>query len=245
MKDGSILVFDSGIGGLTVLSELTKLLKKEHFIYFGDNGNAPYGSKDTEILKRIITDNCKLFKSYRPKALVCACNTLSADFLPLIESETGVKTFGVFPPVFNVKGKTLLIATERTCKKYEGITGLDLAPMKYLAKDIENNVFDKSKIDLKTHFAESKGDFHREKGYYDAVILGCTHYLFLKSEIIDHFCPKQCLSGGRSTAKAVASFLKASKSLGNNKQFSVKFIGDYATHNRKVYEKYSKKISNL
>ena len=76
MNDGYIAILDSGIGGISVLLELIKLLPNERYLYFGDNHNAPYGNKSLSQLLRITEKNIDYIKQYKIKALIFACNTL-------------------------------------------------------------------------------------------------------------------------------------------------------------------------
>ena len=238
MNDAPIFIYDSGLGGLSVLAKVINIVPKERFVYFGDNGNAPYGSRTDDDLFSIVKKNCGFIKMYKPKLIVAACNTLSVDFLPYIEEFTGVKSFGVFPPI-SKRGypgrKVLLLATERTCAKYGGIAGLDLAPLRSLAGDIEKNAFNLEAVDIDEHLKNCGSGFKDEKNYYDEIILGCTHYFFVKNKILNHFCPQKITDGGDFTAKMVSEYLEKQKSSVNNRGFSLKFVGKSATFNRKFY----------
>ena len=238
MNDAPIFIYDSGVGGLSVLDKLVRIAPKERFVYFGDNGNAPYGSRTDEDLFRIVKKNCGFIKRYEPKLIVAACNTLSVDFLPYIEEIVGVKSFGVFPPISRhgyFGRKVLLLATERTCAKYGGIAGLDLAPLCSLAGDIEKNAFGLGSVDIDEHLKNCRSDFTDGKNYYDEIILGCTHYFFVKNKILNHFCPRKITDGGEFTAIAVAKYLQKQKTSVNYKGLSLEFVGKSAAFNRKFY----------
>ena len=99
MKNGYIAVFDSGIGGISLLNALVDAMPYERFLYFGDNDNAPYGNKNKAELLRLAINGVELLKGYEIKGLVLACNTLSTSCIKEISEYIGVKTFGVFPPV--------------------------------------------------------------------------------------------------------------------------------------------------
>ena len=82
MNNDYIAVLDSGIGGISVLNELLKLMPNQNFIYFGDNKNAPYGSKNLKTLLELTKSNLDyLTSSFNLKGLVLGCNTLSVNFL--------------------------------------------------------------------------------------------------------------------------------------------------------------------
>src|SRR6267154_983163 len=91
-------VFDSGIGGLTVLKELTALLPGEDFIYLGDTARLPYGTKSNEVIVRYSRENTEFLLAKGIKLLVVACNTSSAVALGEIERHTMVPVIGVIDP---------------------------------------------------------------------------------------------------------------------------------------------------
>src|SRR5258707_14921349 len=96
--DRPIGVFDSGIGGLTVLKELTALLPAEDFIYLGDTARLPYGTKSNEVIVRYSRENTEFLLAKGIKLLVVACNTSSAVALGEIERHTMVPVIGVIEP---------------------------------------------------------------------------------------------------------------------------------------------------
>jgi glutamate racemase len=113
-------VFDSGIGGLTVLKELTAALPAEHFIYLGDTARLPYGTKSAEVIVRYTRENSEFLLAKGIKILVIACNTSSAVALDRIAAETAVPVVGVIEPGARAacrlsrSGKIGVIGTEAT-----------------------------------------------------------------------------------------------------------------------------------
>ena len=99
MDNRFIAVLDSGVGGLSVLCALQKKFPFERFLYFGDNGNAPYGSRSIRNLLSITIKNIDYIKSYGLKAIVVACNTLSVNIIYNIREYSNLPVFGIFPPV--------------------------------------------------------------------------------------------------------------------------------------------------
>jgi len=93
-----IAVFDSGIGGLTVVRELRRRLPQEHLIYFGDTARVPYGSKSAATVTRFTLENCAFLRRFDPKCIVAACNTASALALPAVAAELDVPIIGVVEP---------------------------------------------------------------------------------------------------------------------------------------------------
>ena len=120
MKEGYIALIDSGVGGLSLLFELLKIMPGENYIYYGDNDNAPYGNKHLRNLMELTKRNIDAIKQYKIKVLAVACNTLSVNLFNEIKDYSGLEVFGVFPPVetASILGDSLLLATELTAKKF-------------------------------------------------------------------------------------------------------------------------------
>ncbi|MBN1343502.1 MAG: glutamate racemase, partial [Phycisphaerae bacterium] len=115
-----IAVFDSGLGGLTVVAELQRQLPAEHIIYFGDTARVPYGTKSAETVIRFAREDCAFLLRFDPKMLVVACNTASAHAMPALTEWLDVPVCGVVEPgaqaaVKAAGGRTVaVIATEGT-----------------------------------------------------------------------------------------------------------------------------------
>jgi len=93
-----IAVFDSGLGGLTVVRELRRHLPHEDIVYFGDTARVPYGTKTAETVLRFARQNCAFLLRLHPKCIVAACNTVSAVCLPTLADELDVPLVGVVGP---------------------------------------------------------------------------------------------------------------------------------------------------
>ena len=100
-------VFDSGIGGLTVLKEIWKALPNESTVYFGDNGRTPYGTKSHETIVNYSLQNMRFLKKQNVKMIVIACNTASAHAFDAVRAEAGVPVVEVITP-----GAREAVATE-------------------------------------------------------------------------------------------------------------------------------------
>src|SRR5208282_3486686 len=98
MSERAIGVFDSGIGGLTVLKALVELMPVENFIYLGDTARLPYGTKSAEVIVRYSRENTEFLLAKGIKMLVVACNTASAVALNEIARQTSVPVVGVIEP---------------------------------------------------------------------------------------------------------------------------------------------------
>lgn len=123
MYDNSpIGVFDSGVGGLTVVKEIMKLLPKEQIIYFGDTARVPYGSKSKETITAYSRQIIRFLRTKKVKAIVIACNTASALALDVVSSEADIPIIDVVNPGAKTAAKTTrngnigVIATEATIR---------------------------------------------------------------------------------------------------------------------------------
>ena len=228
MEKQYIAVLDSGIGGISTLISLKKQAPGQDFIYFGDNNNAPYGNKSKRELRSLLISALSIIKSYPIKALVLGCNTLSVNFRDLAEDYLGVRVFGVFPPIEHALvnyGNTLLLSTKRTAEKYYGIKGVTVLGLENLAIDVEKNCFNLNKVNFLSHLYNEVG-FYRAHNFQDikCVIIGCTHYEFIKNQIFDHFDHQKIISGNFFTSKNLRLFLENQKSLEKTKQNEILFI---------------------
>ena len=246
MRNDYIAVMDSGIGGISVLRALKDAFPNERFLYYGDNYNAPYGNRSVQNLLSLSMRNIDYIKSFGVKAVVLACNTLSVNLIHDICAYSGLPIFGVFPPVESciIAGeKTLLMATVRTAENYKSDKNVDVIGLPTLVNSIEKNTTDLSRVDFSKILSESAvGNFINRKGYYNTVILGCTHYEFIKNQIFDHFCPQKIICGHFFTIKIVEKFLKINKSLVNYNDFDVLFVGENSLLNQNFWEKSGQSI---
>ncbi len=207
MKKEFIGILDSGVGGLSLLKILNEKVSGERFLYFGDNQNAPYGNKSIRELKSLTINNILYMCSFGLKAIVVACNTLSVNLLNFIKELSDVPVFGVFPPIerYLVSNKKIcLIATNRTAERYKNINNLKSIGLDYLAESIEKNMFNLKNIDIDFHLP--KFDFN-----YDVLILGCTHYNFIKDTIFKHKKPPRIDFGEKYTVDMIIKDLNLNK----------------------------------
>jgi glutamate racemase len=186
-------VFDSGIGGLTVLKQLVKDLPDEDFIYFGDNGNAPYGPRPVEQIRHFSKNIIDFLLEKHCKIIVIACNTATAAAvnemreifpIPIVGLEPAVK-----PACLNTKtGNIGVLATEgtfrgnhfkTTSEKYKNYVTIHLQIAKNLVELAENAVFSGEEVDHVIH--KYIDPFLTEN--VDQIVLGCTHYTFFHDSI--------------------------------------------------------------
>lgn len=182
-------IFDSGIGGVTVLNEILKIMPNYYYVYYSDSFNNPYGDKTEKELEAITEKIVEYLISKGCKIIVIACNTASAickDFLrkkfdiPIIAIEPAIKQ--VYDN--NPQGKTLIMATKGTIESEKFLElyhkfdnrNMIINAFPGLADLIEQDKKDQIKNYLQEHLQ-----------YEDvkAVVLGCTHYPLIKKEITD------------------------------------------------------------
>lgn len=194
MKRRPIGIFDSGVGGVTVLREIERLLPHEDIIYFGDTARVPYGNKSKATIIRFSTENLLFLLRKRVKMVVIACNTASALSLDYLKDIFSIPVIGVIEAGVNkalevsAHKKIGIIGTKSTIKS-------DSYKNKILEKDKNAKVYSQA-CPLFVPFVEEgllKGPiveasirmyleiFKSRK--VDVIVLGCTHYPLLKSEI--------------------------------------------------------------
>ena len=241
MDSSYIAVLDSGIGGISVLYELEKVFPFERFLYFGDNKNAPYGNKSRHNLLSLTIHNINIIKTYPVKMIVLACNTLSVNLMTEIKEYSALPIFGVFPPVESclLSGKkTLLLSTVKTSNNYKSNKNFVSVGFYNLAGEIEDNLFSLEKVDFLSSKNNSNLDLSRcKKGEFENVIIGCTHYNFIKNQILNHFQPQNLIDGTANLLSQMSKIIKNQKSSVKISKNKVLFVGKNAENNQKFYVK--------
>ncbi len=194
MPERPIGIFDSGVGGLTVLKALREKLPNENLIYFGDTARVPYGTKSPRTIIRYSIENTKLLQQFNVKMVVVACNTSSSYALEILRSDFPFPIVGVVFPGAKLavsrtrNGKIGVIGTEATVKS--GSYRKAILSINPFAE-----VFEKScplfvplieegwlKDSVTEEVARRYIKPLLEKGI-DTLVLGCTHYPLLKSTL--------------------------------------------------------------
>lgn len=227
-KYSPIGFFDSGLGGISVLKEAAKLLPNENFIYFGDSANAPYGSRTSEDVRLLTNSAVKHLIAKDVKAIVIACNTATSagiDWLRKIYPDMII--IGVEPalkPAVELfpHGKILVMATEMTLSEtkfhnlrtsYEKKAEIIPVPCSGLMEFVENGVT--SGAELNSYLHRKLDDFLNTP--IDAIVLGCTHYPFLKDAICEIVGPKtKIIDGGVGTSKQLIRRLESADLLNSS-----------------------------
>ena len=212
-KNGRVAVIDSGVGGISVLRELIRLMPNEKYIYLADSKNAPYGTKaKDEVLSIMLENTDRLFK-LGVKAIVVACNTAtSAAVRVMREKYPDVPIVGIEPavkpaveafdfPTVAVMATPLTLAEEKfitLIKRFDGRADIIPLPCAGLMEIIESGHTDGEVVD--TYLNKVFGELGGKK--IDAVVLGCTHYPFVKGAVQKYFGESvRIFDGGEGTAR--------------------------------------------
>ena len=195
-------VLDSGLGGISVLRELVKLMPGEDFLYYGDSANAPYGTRTPEEVIDLTKKDVDFLLERGAKAIVVACNTATSVAIRELREEyekKDIPVIGIEPalkPAVLAKehSKVVVMATPMTLSQtkfnsmlhvYEDEANIIKMPCPGLVEYIEGGMLE--------------GPY--EKSEIDAVVLGCTHYPLVKNEIQKHLPGVAIYDGGFGTAK--------------------------------------------
>lgn len=214
-KNDKIGIFDSGIGGVTVLQEILKILPNENYIYYSDSKNCPYGDKSDEQINEICENIVKIFIEQNCKAIVIACNTASAKSVQYLRKKYNHIPFIAIEPAYKMvydyayDKPTLVMATKGTIEsekfnllyhKYDNHKTI-LLPCVGLADIIEEGDSDKIKEYLKEHLEQYKGKVEN-------IVLGCTHYPLIKKEIKEVLGKVEFFNGAPYLAKHLKEILE-------------------------------------
>lgn len=182
MNNNPIGIFDSGLGGLTVLSEIRKILPNENIIYLGDTARVPYGVRSPEVIKKFSQENVEFLLKQKVKCIVIACNTSSAVAGKYLEKKyKNIKIFDVITPTMKMildKEKTGVIGTRATIKSnaYD-VKYANACPL--FVPIIEEGEIDDNLIKLA---AKKYLKYFKDKNI-DSLIMGCTHYPIINEVI--------------------------------------------------------------
>lgn len=240
-------IFDSGIGGSTVLKEILKVLPKEKFIYYSDSKNNPYGNKNPDEIYKIVDQIIKYLISRGCIAIVIACNTASAVCVKKLRKDYPDIIFIAIEPAYkmvydyNFPGKTLVMATKGTIEsekflslyqKYDNHNTI-LLPCIGLAEIIESGTKEQLNNYLQNHLENIKN--------VENVVLGCTHYPLIKKNIKNILGDVQFFDGSKGVSLELKRQLK-NNNLITNRTFYLEFID---SSNKKENEERFKKILNI
>ncbi len=192
LSELAIGVFDSGLGGVSVLNTISELMPNENLIYYGDSAFAPYGLKSSEeVIDRVFKIVDHLI-TRGIKALVIACNTATSVAVTLLREKYDMPILGLEPalkPAIDDGYKNVLVlATEVTIreekfaklsKKFEDKALIHKVPASRLVDIVESDNISLDTVSFALQDALKTEQFKD----YDAVVLGCTHFIFAKDQI--------------------------------------------------------------
>ena len=219
VRESAIGIFDSGIGGLTVLQQVARLLPREVLVYLGDTARSPYGTKSPEVVARYACENTDFLMARGLKMLVVACNTASAVALEVLRERYQMPVVGVIEPGAQE-------AVRRSTNRRIGVIGTEATiasgaytqALRALDPNIEvytracplfvplveegwvDNEVARATIAIYLGSLKHSG--------IDTLILGCTHYPLLKNSLAEFLGPEVCLiDSAEETAKVVRGTL--------------------------------------
>ena len=208
---GGVAFFDSGIGGLTVLAECRKRLPFFTFYYYGDNARAPYGNLPSDKIERYVLEIFQEFESLQPSAAVIACNTATALCIDVLREKYSFPIIGVEPAVFLAAkegGEIFVLATKATCESERFNALCERAEKTYPHATIRPFACPLLAGTIEKHLTDQDFDFslHFPKGKPQSIVLGCTHYVFIKEQI-ESFYGATTYDGNAGVASRLCNFV--------------------------------------
>lgn len=225
MRNSPILFFDSGIGGLTTLLEVQKIMFLENFVYVADFLNSPYGNKTKkQIFELAYSSILKYIKKYKPKCVVLACNTLTSVAIKLFRKKFSIPFVGCEPAVKVAKKdnkKNVLVLCTRATKKYskylKHTQNITIFSPNKLSKLVDENYLENKNLIVKY----LKKQLKKFLGF-DAAVLGCTHYVLLKKEI-ENILNAKAYEGNTAIANRIFKIIpKSTHKIGKTTLISTK-----------------------
>ena len=224
--DLPIGIFDSGIGGISVLAEIIKILPCEEFVYFADTLHAPYGNKPEDIVRALSIKAAEFLSSIGIKCLVVACNTATGTAINEIRKRWVFLVFGMEPAVkpaveLALNGKILVMATPLTLKSrkfdelirhYKHRSEIVPLPCPGLVEIIEQ--CHTTGREIEGYLSHLFSSVNREE--VSTIVLGCTHYVLIKEELPKVMGRKiSVIDGNYGTARHTMTILQKEQLLNN------------------------------
>lgn len=213
-KNLPIGIFDSGVGGITVLGRALELLPEENYIYFADTAHFPYGDKSREEVREHVFSAVDAMVKQGIKMLVVACNTATAAAIEDLRKKYNFPVLGIEPALKpavenNNSGKIAVIATQLTLREDKFRHLFD----RYAEQGEIINLPAVGLADLveQGHYKDDKGREylrHLFDGVYaDTIVLGCTHYLFTEPLLRELYPDVRIIDGGEGLARNIMRIL--------------------------------------
>ena len=209
-------MFDSGVGGISVLREAVAQLPHEHFIFYGDTANAPYGTKTRQQVLHLAGNVVEALLRHDVKAIVIACNTATSAAAAELRRQYDFPIIGMEPALkpaarFHQDGIVLSLATPGTIggEKYADLLkrygdGVVSLPCPGLMEFAERGELDTPA--LHAYFDALLAPYRDRK--IEAAVLGCTHYVFLKEALGKHLPGVPLLDGNLGTVRRLHDLLQ-------------------------------------
>lgn len=224
MQNQPIGIFDSGLGGLTAVREIQRLMPGEDFIYFGDTARIPYGTRSREVIEKYSMQDCRFLLSKGVKAILIACGTVSSNALELLTKSFPLPIIGVVEGAAKRaaeiaeagNGIIAVLGTAATIKSGSFTSAIEkINPkLKVIPKScpmfvplVENGYTSKKDIAAIAISHEYLDEIALQNP--SAVILGCTHYPLLSNILEDIFPDSVLVSSGREAAVTMKEKLSA------------------------------------
>lgn len=216
-------VFDSGLGGLTVMKELMRQLPQEDIVYFGDTARVPYGTKSKESIVRFSKENTQILLKYRVKVVVVACNSSTSYALPILTKIFPIPILGVIKPGAKKalqatrNNRVGVIATTATInsKEYTKMIHKFNPRVKVFghACPLFVPLVEEGWLNKKVTLSIARNYLtHLKRVNVDTLILGCTHYPLLKKVLKKVMGKKvKLIDSAQEVAKEVKEFLEKNK----------------------------------
>ncbi len=211
-------IFDSGLGGLTVVKEIKKLLPNISIIYLGDTARVPYGTRSVETIRKFAEEDTEFLIDQNVGLIVVACNTVSSIALDVVKKHSSVPVFGVIEPAMEkalsitMTNEIGLVGTRATVNSdaYDKVLLRKHASM--LVPLIEEGFISGAEIEL--FIAKYFEEFNNK---VDTLILGCTHYPIIKNEIRKFLGDKiNLVDPAEEIAKVVFGYVKNNKNINDD-----------------------------
>ncbi len=219
MNNKPIGVFDSGMGGLTVVRNLINFLPNEDIIYLGDTARVPYGSHDKKTIISYAKQDLQFLLSKDVKAILVACGTVSSTSIPSLREMTNIPIYGIITPAATVAAtvsktkKVGVLATKATIKSHAYKLEIEKIDNRIEVYEIacplfvpliENGYHEVDNSVLNMVVSDYLNQLNKD---IDTIILGCTHYPIIAETIKNHILNVNIVDAGREAAAYFSYYL--------------------------------------
>lgn len=241
MDNRPIGVFDSGLGGLTAVKELHRLMPDENIVYFGDTGRVPYGAHSRQTLLHFIAQDLAFLRRHDCKLILAACGTVSTNITPELAASAGVPFFGVVEPAVEAacqatrNGRIGVIATQASIRSgaYQRAAAARDPSLTIVSKacpllvPLVENGFIQEDNEITEKVTKIYLDEIRA-AQVDTLILGCTHFPLIE-KIIDRVMERRAvlIDSGNCLARRAQRYLEETGKSGSGGRTSY-FVTDSA-----------------